>query len=289
VLALGRLRRAGTAIDLGGKAAFASGRFSGTVVSTLRARTVRGSGGDFVQTIAFGRRARVLARPARRARQPLVVVIEARYRITGLAGEFTTAFQGPSGPECLALDACGVSGATTWAVLARGGSLSLTAFAAAHPSDRGLSDAIRDFERGGIVSSYGRVRHGVGATTAEVLRAGGATCRDGATAVAPVLGSVELSNEIKVSLGGADFESGTGDWVRTGCPGPTEADVVGSSDLAVGAVPASALARRRLDLILRGTGTFGTSGYSGSRTGRFTLGLRRTRVTVSYGGGPVGP
>jgi hypothetical protein len=129
----------------------------------------------------------------------------------------------------------------------------------------------------------------VGATTAEVLRGGGATCRDSTTAVAPVLGSVELSNDIKVSLGGADVQAGTGDWVRTGCPGPTEADVVASSGLAVGAVPAAALARRRLDLILSGSGTFGTSGYSGSRRSRFALGLRRTGLTVSYGSGPVGP
>jgi hypothetical protein len=71
--------------------------------------------------------------------------------------------------------------------------------------------------------------------------------------------------------------------VRTGCPGPTQADVLGSSSLASAAIPASALARRRLDLVLRGSGTFG-GGYSGSRRSRFTLGLQRTGLTVSYGG-----
>jgi hypothetical protein len=288
VLALGRLRRPGTTIDLRGRASFVSGRFSGTVVSTLRARTVR-AGGEFAQTIGFARRARLAVRSARRAHSMRFVLIEARYRVTGLSGELATAFQGPPGAECLVLDACGVSGSTTWGVLARGGSVVLTAFAPARASDRGLRDAIRDFERGGIGLSYGRVRHAVGATTAEVLRSGGATCRDSEPAAAPVLGSIELSGGIKVSLGGANIEAGTGDWVRTGCPGPTQADVLGSSDLASAVVPASALARRRLDLILRGRSTFGASGYSGSRRSQFVLALRRTRLTVSYGGQSVLP
>jgi hypothetical protein len=283
VVALGRLGRAGTTIDLGGKRTFVSGRFSGTVVSTLRARTAPGGGG-FTSTLSFARRktlaARLAARPAHRLR---LAVIEARYRVTGLSGEITTAFRGPSGPECLALDACGVSGSSSWAVLARGGSLVLTAFAPAGPSDRGLRDAIRDFERGGISTSFGRVRHAVGATTAEVLRSGGATCRDSVGAVAPVLGEVDLLEGIRVSLGGGNIEAGTGDWVRTGCPGPTQADVLGSSSLASAAIPASAFGRRRLDLVLRGSGTFG-GGYSGSRRSRFTLGLQRTGLTVSYGG-----
>jgi hypothetical protein len=69
VLALGRLGRAGTTIDLGGKRTFVSGRFSGTVVSTLRARTAPGGGG-FTSTLSFARReslaASVAARPAHR-------------------------------------------------------------------------------------------------------------------------------------------------------------------------------------------------------------------------------
>jgi hypothetical protein len=74
--------------------------------------------------------------------------------------------------------------------------------------------------------------------------------------------------------------TGTGqDSLRSACPGPASAEVLGSSGtLARASLPLRALGRSSLHIVVSGHGRFVTGSYAGSRSGSATLALRLVRV-----------
>lgn len=274
-VSLARLRAGGTAVDLSQRLPFAAGHFSGAVVSTLRLRIGR-------LTPAFLGPPEPSPPPGRRpTRRVRVVDVQARYRVTSLIGWYSAAFRGLPEPGCLPFDACATRGTETWAIITRNGLVEVDTSAGARRSDRGLRGAVAALERAGAAAeTYGDFPRSVGETTADLRRPGAARCHDDARVRAPSLGSA-FGRGIVIVLGGRSAES-FGDLLRTGCPGPTQADVLGRGSLGARTLPMRALLRRRLDVTLRSSGRFGGIGYSGSRRGHFVLKLRRVAVRVSY-------
>jgi hypothetical protein len=274
-VSLARLRAGGTTIDLSRRVPFASGSFSGAVVSTLRLRIGR------LAPVSEGSFPSPPPPRRHRARRIRVVDVQARYRVTSLIGYYSAAFHGLPGPDCLPFDACATKGTETWAIITRDGLVEVDASARARRSDRGLRGAVTALERpGATVETYGDLAHAVGETTADLERPGPTRCRDHARARAPSL-SGAFGTRIALALGGSGAE-GFGDLLRTGCPGPTEADVLGRGTLGASSLPVRALLRRRLDVTLRSRGRFGGIAYSGSRRGHFVLQLRRIAARVVY-------
>jgi hypothetical protein len=279
-VSLARLRRGGVTIDLSSSRPYGAGRFSGTVTSTLKLRIARPRAEPTI--------GRSLLRPPPMAHSVRFAELHARYRVTSISGKFTSSFQGLAPPACVTLDACGVAGSATWAVLASGGEVVIDALILPRRSDHGVRGALAALERGrGSIDAYGEFPHARGVTTAEVSRQAGETCRDTArTAMPPITSSVSSrgfasSKTVELRLAGQEA-SGPDDLVRTGCPAPTQADTLDGRPPATATLPVSALRRRELELQLRGAGRFTGGAYSGTRQARLRFGLRRAGISVAY-------
>lgn len=271
-----RLRDGGLTVPLERRVSYSNGRFSGTVTSTLRLHVGRFGTGDLEVTDQ-------VSRPSR-SHRVRVAELEAVYRVTGLSGSMETDFAGLDAPLCDAFDACGVSGSSRWAVLsASGGTVVIGGVARARPGDRGLRGALAAIRRTRAgVSSYGSVRHALGTTGTLLSRPGGRTCSDSQPVAAPGMAFSLQVARIPLALGGEEENALAGDFVHTGCPGPTESDVLGGGSLAEATLPLSAVRSRRLEVPMNASARFHGPGYSGARRGRFTLGLRRVALHVSY-------
>jgi hypothetical protein len=175
-----------------------------------------------------------------------------------------------------------VAGSVSWAILSAGGSVVVEGEAPVRDSDHGLHGAIAAIGRAGFFDAYGRLRHALGTTAASVTRPDGAPCHDSSTVVAPALSTDEITlHGISVALGGG-YEPAE-ELLRTGCPGPPRSDVFGNEGVASGALRPSTLGRRSIELPMSGSGRFASAGYSGAWTSRFSLGLRRVALRVTYG------
>jgi hypothetical protein len=277
-LSLARLRRGDTTIDLSARLPLRSGRFSGRLVSTVRLHVGRmGRARSFEVGLP--------GPSSRRRRLTRVVDLHAVYRVTGMAGKFGASFHGLAAPVCSGVDACGVSGAANWAILSSGGSIVIDAGALARGSDhglRGLLAAVRRRGAGGFISTQADLRHEAGTTTAKLERAGGAGCQDSRSALPPYLNTPSSRTGTRFDLGQPEDVPGGPNLLRTGCPGPTEAAVVGRSVIASGWLPLAAVARREIELPLRAGGRFDDGAYSGAWRSRFTLRLQRVEERLTY-------
>jgi hypothetical protein len=271
-VAVSRLTRAGSVLDMSGRAGFVSGRYSGTVVSTVKLRVQeRESSSGLISGSPPGHGGGKLVR---------VVHVHARYDVTGLRGKLATTFGGLSAPLCVNLDDCGVTGTASWAVLSAGGSFTIDGYAAAREADHGLRGALAALRRAGFFTAYGALRHALGTTAVSVTRPDGGPCHD--TAMVPartILATESRHGSVPLVLGGYEPDR---ELLRAGCPGPPSADVLGPASPASGRLRASLIARRRVELPLTGAGKFEDAAYSGAWRSRFTLGLRRVGVSVVY-------
>jgi hypothetical protein len=271
-----RLRRGAATVDMSARVPFHSGRFSGRLVSTVRLHLGRmHSSHTIVEPEPRGR-------PRPRVR---VVELHAVYRVTGLAGKFAATFRALAAPVCSGVDACGVSGVAGWAIQSSGGTVVIDAGALARSSDRGLRGlvaAVRRRGSRGYVAAYAELRHAAGVTRARVERSGGASCDDAHGVLPPYLEGRSGRRGVGFVLGsGRVFPLGP-DVLRAGCPGPTQAGVIGSGSIAAGRIPLAALARQRVDVPLLGAGRFGDGAYRGAWKSRFSLRLERVKEHLTY-------
>jgi hypothetical protein len=279
VVPLKHVAHGNTTIDLSGSAAYSSGRFSGTVTSTLKYHLGPDTQPNERMVAARQSRARAGAR-----RPTRVVNLRAVYRIAGYRGEVSANFGGLTAPPCASLDMCGVRGSAHWVVRGTRGDVEIDADAKARRSDRGLRGAIRAIgRRNAIINAWAGVPDNVdGTTTAEVMRPGGVPCHDTARAASPGLDMNGIGSPLWIEVGGVDAYPSDGDLVRAGCPGPRDFDVFRSGAMAAGPLRISALGRRTVKVLLKGSGKFTGPGYSGTRSARFTLTLRRVVVRATY-------
>ena len=272
IVPLKRVSSGNATLDMTGQTSFSSGRFSGTVTSTLRFHLGRAGPGSG--------RIRAPRPVAARRRLIRVASVHALYRIVRYSGNVRASFSGLTGPPCADLDACGVTGSATWRIDKSGGELSVDAAGRARRSDHGLRGAIAAIRRrGAYVDSYAQVPYVFGTTTADVARPDGARCHDSVLADSPGL---DVIRGPTVELGGPDAVRAAADLLRAGCPGPRDFDAFRYGRIAAGRLRLTSLARRRLVLKLAGHHTLHGPGYSGSATARFTLELRRRSLRVNY-------
>lgn len=272
-----RLKRGQTTLDLSARVPFRSGHFAGRIVSTLRLHVGELHGERVIDDGPPPHRGTIRRRRA--------VDLHSVYSVTALAGTLTTSFHGLEAPLCDAVDACGVSGVESWAILSRGGTVVVDANALAKPSDhglRGLLTGVRRRGSGGSVEVEADLRHEVGTTSARVDRAGAVSCHDSQSALPPQLYAPGGRTGSLVQLGEPSFDGSGPDLLRTGCPGPTQADVVGRHALATGRLPLGALGKRQIVLRLRGGAHFDDGAYAGAWRGAFTLRLRRVKQQLVY-------
>ena len=260
--------------DLSGQTTFGAGPFTVTAISTVRALFGTGSLGGIgssTGTVSTGS-----SSPAP-GFTTLEEHAEVDYRIEGLRGALSTTFAGLAAPLCEPLGACGTTGSldqsfSTGGVLSFGGSRTVK-------RREGSRTALEDLRAGrlDLSSSFGAspIEETVTETLAEQ---DGATCSDRQTQ--PQLSSASNSvgrHAFALVLGPneqAEGGAGTSDPLRTRCPGPSEADVLGSSPLAQATIPASALGDRRLTIAFLGGGSFTGGDYGGARAGSVILSLR---------------
>ena len=268
------LTRGGAQLDFSRTFSYSVGRFSGTVRSTLRIRLERSTPDtSFAPGYA----------PPHPRRLKRVVHVRAVYRVSDFTGSLTTQFTGLTDAPCADFDACGVSGSSRWAVAGRRGTFVVEGDALARRRDRGLRGALRAIRRrGAYVNGDAELYRNFGTTTADVSRAGGAPCHDTAGVASPGLFAFRSGNRFVLELGGEEADPASGDLLRAGCPGPRDADAIGSSPAATGSIPVTAIGRRLLQVRLRRSKSFAGRAYSGSSAADFALGLRRVSLQFAY-------
>jgi hypothetical protein len=207
------------------------------------------------------------------------------YRIASLAGKSAATFRGLDAPACSGVDACGVSGAADWSILSSGGTVVIDAEAIARRSDRGLHGLIAAVRRRGsrgYVAAFAELHHQSGTTSARIERSGGASCSDSRAVAPPYLDTRANRAGARFVLGPPSITPPGSDLLRTGCPGPTGASVLGNHPVASGWLPLAAVARRRLALELRSGRHFDDGAYRGAWRSRYTLRLERVKERVTY-------
>ena len=228
-----------------------------------------------------------VAPPPRPVRHVLVEYATLRYRITGAGGALGATFAGSPPPYCVPLDSCGVRGVLRLAVKGFRGVLQLSGTRTV--SHRvGRVGALRDANHGRILLGADPAVMALSGTTSEILarqQGAGAGCLD-TTRIRPLLRISFFSatpSRPGVPLEIAGPLDGT-DPLRTDCPGPSSADIVGASDpfasefgaqipLAKGSLPFGSLAARTATVTLAERGSFRGTGYSGTRSGAVSLSL----------------
>ncbi len=280
-----RLRTRLPGFDLHGQTAFAAGPFSGTLISTvvIRPDTSQGSSSE---TSTSGS----ATAPPVRYRRVLVEHATLRYRVRGPDGALQATFAGVPDPYCTPLDSCGVVGTLSLGV----GGVSRTLVIDATRNVRRRVPARRaltDLRAGRLFLGDSGLDATVRGRLSELAsRSGGTGCRDVRSEPLDlsVNGGFFFSNSRRALPFVLGNGSVSGDLLRTHCPGPAAADIVGGSPqqsgpalaLASGMLPVSALGQRQLTVSLAHPGRFSSAGYSGTRGGslRFTLALLGVRA-----------
>jgi hypothetical protein len=266
--------------DFSGQTSFGAGPFTVTVASTVRAlfsRGLTGLGGIGVLSTSTTSTGVVIGTPVPKLPTRLQEHAELDYRVKGLTGALTTTFAGLAPPLCDALGACRTTG-TVHETFTAGGVVSFIGMRMVKHRV-GTRAALADLRAGrlGVYDSFQGLP--IEETATETLTGpDGATCSDRRLegpfrpAPSPTRGHVI---ELKLTGGQQPFFFGGGglDAFRTRCPGPSAADVLGTSPLAAATLPVSALGAHALTITLGGGGSFTASAYAGKRAGSLVLSL----------------
>lgn len=245
--------------DLRATLPIVAGPFSGTLVSTLVLRP--GEGEEESSSGSSG------STPAPPRHKVLVERVTLRYAVTPLAGGLEVPFSGEPVPSCTALDSCGATGTLLLSAGGRGTSLTLTASRTVRrrvDARRALADLRRG--RLGPASGFGKISS---LDVAESLT-GGDGSRCGASAQGPGAG-LSFGGPPGMAVPGSAtqvtlYALGT-EYMRTYCPGPSTADVIGDVQrLGHASVTVAQLLAPQSELLLTDPGSFSGIGYVGTRT-----------------------
>lgn len=271
----GGLRRNGGRIDLSARTRFVAGPFSGEVVSTVR--------------VAFGRAhaARddltpgILRGPQSLSGQRRYWLLDVQYRIAGVSGVIVTDFHGIPDAACRALGACGANGSSSYSLKAVSGRIDVLAGGRLRPGRVRPSPraALRRLQAGKL-SVYAQSRlWRARATVSESLSSPGRSCADSLFTEPPVVDSRGASGGLVLLLR-SDALGSLADTLRTRCPGPSQADVLGGASLAHGIIPAAQLGARAIRVKAASRRPFASDGYAGSRSGELVLDLELVKSGV---------
>jgi hypothetical protein len=258
--------------DLSATHAFGSGPYTVTLKSTIRARRPSGPVGGGAE---LGSSSGELF-PGSKPHKGLVEQVSIEYRITSTSGTITTTFAGRPDPFCLPLDACGASGTLTDAIAGISSLLEIDAqrVVTQRASRRKALADLRSgrlplLDSGDLVSDV---------QSANVGWSAGSACTQQLRQLSALSIDVAAGRDGKNALFSLATDR-TEDPFRTACPGPSAADVLGSSDtLARASLPLGELGRSRLRIPISGHGRFLSGSYAGARSGGLTFGLRLVRV-----------
>lgn len=259
--------------DLRATLPLVSGPFSGTLVSTLVLRPGAG------QEESSSGSSRPVPRPP--LHKVLVERVTLRYAVTPLAGGLEIPFSGEPDAFCTALDSCGATGTL---VLSAGGPVTAVTLAASRTVRRriGARGALADLRRGrlGSPSGFGKVSSLNVAemfSSADISRCDASAEGPGAgLSFGGEPGTAARGSATQVTL----FAYG-GEYLRTYCPGPSTADVIGEFQrLGRASVTVAQLLAPHSDLRLTDPGSFSGTGYVGMRTEEigFSLALEGIRA-----------
>ncbi len=269
--------------DLSGTTSFSAGPFDVVADSTLRALVAYGNsipGGGPLGAI-FGSGSVIgsgpgLTQPAR-TRPALQETADVQYRIQAVGGSLSTTFSGLPAPLCAPLGACGDSGRLVESIAADG-SLSFSA-ARIVPRPVSAAAALRDLRSGRMrLNGFLGVSPAREAVSETLAQRDGTTCTGSGSA-----GRFDFEvavrrrgDQLQLTSPGGAFGV---DPLRTRCPGPSAADVLGNRSEILAAAPLapSELGRRHLTLSLSAAGTFSGLSWSGRRGGTIVLMLTRVR------------
>jgi len=279
-----RLRGGG--YDFSTTTSFAAGPFELTLVSTLRGR--RGAPaspfgaadpGRRSAAITAGRTATTKLRasrppPARlaRAQHPqLYEFAEVEYRLTRVTGSLSAGFRGLPPPLCDALDACASTGVLTFRPHAGYGTLDFNGYATV--SKRvGAAVALADLRSRSLSSGDTSFDGALPAGLTEMLmRPGRAACGQSRSQRDLVLSA----DYPRATLSLSPPEVPVAESVRTRCPGPSRADILGDRALAQARFPLRRVGRKTLTVALGNPGKFEGLAYAGARRGALVLTFRR--------------
>jgi hypothetical protein len=260
--------------DLGGSRSFPAGPFSGTLVSTLALRPTTAELGGFSSFSSGSSR----AAPVHASTH--LEYVELGYRVSTPSTTIRTQFSGAGDPSCQVFDTCGTSGLLDLAVQPPSQLVVFTSRLVRHRLTR--AQALSDFRRGLLsVSGYA----GVPATLSESFSwPDGSSCRDSKSVPQLQLllglpGPRAVSPRISFTLGSSSTPSS--DTLRTHCPGPADADVIGSGGiLARGSITSAQLLSGSSVVSLSDPGAFAGPGYAGSRQGGVELDLTRSKMSA---------
>ncbi len=275
-------RLAGGGYDFSATTGFGAGPFDVALISTLTARrgspsgvfaaADRGSSAASHTAATVGpRAARAASRARRRSPAPtLFEYAEAAYRVRRVSGALSVGFLGLPSPLCDPADACGTAGTLSEraepssATLDIGGEQTLHHRVAA---PRALAD-LRAGRLGEETSFTGMLP---AVLTETLSRAGGPACTQARFQPDLSLTAGDPTPRM-ISLNPPSTEPS--DSLRTPCPGPSRADILGDSPLAAGSLSLRAIGARALRIVLREPGGFEGLSYAGARHGALVLTLR---------------
>jgi hypothetical protein len=269
----------GTArMDFTGRGGFASGPFSGEVVSTVV--ITRRSRRD--RELRRPRRptGRISARPRSRSAR-----VEVRYRVASLSGALTTDFAGADAPWCARLDACGMRGRHELRLGVPDGADGTIRFLGFGPLRRRTQAGALAALRSGALDLQSDVEHVVPVTgSAEVSWPEGPRCRDTVTRDMRLLRTSASRQGLVVSLAHVtDPISESDDPMRTRCPGPATADIDPAASpelLASGTSGGARVGDERIRVTLAPGGPGGGPDFTATRSGEIVLELERTGIDI---------
>jgi hypothetical protein len=287
-LALPERRLGSHGYDLSGQTTFGAGPFTVTATSTLEAllnppASAGGLGLLSLSSTAPVSTISVAPRPVHPStHHTLIESSTLVYRVEGYSGALTTSFAGLAPPSCAPLGACGTTGNLTETFTSTGTLVFSGSRLVKHRVS--AAAALRDLRAGrlGVFSSFGGTP--INELVSETLTGPGtSTCDDQAESGVSGNQTSARGHEIGFALGVNFFaeEPGTGDPLRTRCPGPSDADVSGSGPLASARLATSALGAHTVTITFHSAGSFSSGAYGGQRGGSLAL----TLVLVRASGG----